>query len=67
MIIKKHKETFLISKDEETIDMTVFSNRDLAPLQSLIMHLKERGLTFKKISVLLNRSYKTVWLTYNKK
>lgn len=64
---KKDKETFQIIQSEETIDPKIFSNRKQSPLEALIIHLTDRGMTFKQISTTLNRSYKTIWLTYNKR
>lgn len=63
--IKKHKELFS-AKKELMINVTIFTNRNLAPLQALIKHLKEKGKNLKEISIILNRSYKTIWTTYNK-
>ena len=64
---KKYKEKFQISTESATINPNIFSNRDQAPLEALIKHLKDRGMSLKQISIALNRSYKTIWLTYNKK
>jgi len=64
--IKKDKNVSEYT-NSETINPTIFSNRAQAPLEALIKHLKEKGMKFKQISLMLNRSYKTIWLTYNKK
>ena len=65
--IKKDKSVAAIDINSETINPAIFSNRKMAPLEAIIKHLRERGMTLKQISLALNRSYKTIWLTYNKK
>jgi len=42
----------------------IFNNK-LSPLESITKFLKEdRNLTIKQISILLNKHYKTIWITY---
>lgn len=62
---KKYKELFSIRNDV-MINAAIFTNRKLAPLQALIIYLKNNGNNLTKISKTLNRSYKTIWSTYNK-
>jgi DNA-binding NarL/FixJ family response regulator len=62
---KKMKEKFS-DNYEHNVDIEIFSDRALSPLKSLIVHLKDSGFTFKQIALMLNRSYKTIWITYNK-
>ena len=64
---KKHGTRFSNIEPENTVAIAIFSDRSQAPLEALIMHLKSKGLSFKQISGLIDRNYKTVWLTYNKK
>jgi hypothetical protein len=64
--LKKHRDKFSISSGE-TVDPDIFSNRDIAPLGALIAHLKNKGMTLKNISMALNRSYKNIWMTDNKR
>ena len=65
--LKKHEDKFSISSGGETVDPDIFSNRDIAPLGALIAHLKNKGMTLKNISLALNRSYKNIWMTDNKR
>jgi len=65
--VKKHKELLTISKTDKSIDISNFANRKNSPLGSLIRYLKQNGLNLKQISILTNRSYKTIWLTYKKR
>ena len=63
--IKKNKELFSTKKDT-LVNVSIFTNRNLAPLKALIINLKDNGKNLKQISQILNRSYKTIWSTYNK-
>jgi len=62
--IKKHHDAFSI-KDNDSIDIGIFSDRKQAPLQALVRHLKAKGMNLKQIAKLLNRDYKTIWATYH--
>jgi hypothetical protein len=62
---KKHKELFIASG--ETIDPHIFSKREVAPLKTIVIYLKSKGMSLTNISLTLNRSYKNIWLTENKK
>jgi hypothetical protein len=64
---QKYQEKFIVNYDEQCLDINIFSDRNKAPLATLVNHLKVRGLSFKDISRVTNRSYKTIWLTHNKK
>jgi hypothetical protein len=66
--LKKEPERFHIEKESVeslSIPSTVFSDRNLAPLESLVIYLKDTlDIDFKNISKLLFRDYKTIWLSY---
>ncbi|MGV8141083.1 MAG: hypothetical protein ACP5NW_01425 [Candidatus Woesearchaeota archaeon] len=63
----KHKELFVITREEHTIPCEIFLNRTRGPLEALVVYLKENlNLSFKQISKLLNRDYKTIWLSCKK-
>jgi IS30 family transposase len=64
--IKKHKDKFS-QNNTDTIDISIFHDRKQAPLQALVNHLKEKGMSYKKIAEALNRSYKTIWITNKRK
>jgi hypothetical protein len=61
----KHKALFELSSGD-SVDPAIFSNRNQAPLEALVKHLAMRKMTLKQISLALNRSYKTIWLTNRK-
>ena len=63
--VKKQPEKFNIDEESILIPSIIFSDRRLAPLESLTIYLKEKyNLGFKQISQLLYRNYKTIWLSY---
>ena len=61
--IKKHKEPFRISSDDEFISISAFSDMNYSPLQVLINELERKGNSLKQIARLTNRSYKNIWMT----
>jgi len=63
---KKSKERLVEENDSIRVDVKIFSDRHLAPLQALVKHLRSRGMTIKQISKELSRDYKTIWLTDKK-
>lgn len=46
------------------VPISIFKN-DLSPLEAVVQYLKEVGYSFKEISVIVKRSNKTIWTTYN--
>lgn len=63
----KRKARFVLKESSYMIPISVFSNRNLAPLQALVTHLKKKcDLTYHEIGVLLNRDDRIIWATYNR-
>lgn len=61
-LIEKTKKFF---EEENSVPILIFDNDKLGALEAIVKYLKEnRDLSFKKISILLNRNEKTVWATY---
>lgn len=54
----KEKNSFL------SVPVSIFRN-DLSPLEAVVRYLRESEYTLKEISLLLNRSNKTIWTTYD--
>ncbi|MBI5392278.1 hypothetical protein HZA96_00275 [Candidatus Woesearchaeota archaeon] len=55
------------NKNNYFIPLSIFSNRKLSILESLVKYLKERNyLTLAEISTLLNRDQRTIWTVYNR-
>lgn len=44
-----------------SVPVIIFSNRKLSISENMVNHLHINGISFAKISKLLNRSYKTIW------
>jgi len=49
------------------IPLTIFENRDLGPLENLVVYLKDKlSLSYHEIAVLIKRDDRTVWTSYKK-
>ena len=58
-------------KKEVLVDVlvpcSVFKDRRMSPFEALVKYLKENErLSFKEISVLLNRDTRNIWTVYNR-
>lgn len=63
---EKEKEKFELGEDKYFAPISIFSNRYLGPLEALALYLKdELKLSFHQISNILNRNYRTIWLSYH--
>jgi len=63
---EKEKEKFVLAEDKYSVPISILSNRKLGPLETLSIYLKdELKLSFRQISNLLNRNYRTIWLSYH--
>jgi hypothetical protein len=61
----KHSKPFDPSSEKTVVPCTVFLDRSLGPLQALTLYTRdEMKFTFNEISQMLNRDYRTVWLSY---
>lgn len=54
----KNKEKFI------AVPVSIFRNK-LGPLEAVVQYLREEGYKLKEIALLLNRSNKTIWTTYD--
>lgn len=49
------------------IPLSIFLNRDLAPLEALTAYLKEKvNMSLHEIAVMLNRDDRTIWTSYDR-
>lgn len=62
--LKKFKNK-LIVEGKYFIPISVFSDRKLSVLESLVFYLKSE-LSFKQISDLIDKNYRTVWTVYQR-
>ena len=49
-----------------SVPVSIFRDRTLSVLEALVLYLKNTGLTFKEISLHLNRDQRTIWTVYNR-
>lgn len=66
IVIKKQPEKFIVKKSEFLIPISIFSNRKFSILESLILHLKSQQFSFKQVSALLQKDYRTIWTCYSR-
>jgi hypothetical protein len=62
-------EIFSLISDhkEDSVPLSVFSNRDLGVLETIVKYLKEnKGKRYSEIASLLSRDQRTIWATYSK-
>jgi len=62
----KFKAKLDISDYSTTIPFDIFTNRKYSILESIVAYLKDKQLSFAKISSLLNRNYNTIKTTYHR-
>jgi hypothetical protein len=61
----KEKQKFTIIEENHSVPISIFSNRTLGPLEALTIYLKDESrMSFNQISTMLNRNYRTIWLSY---
>jgi hypothetical protein len=66
--VKKKKYRFTFKEPNTWLPVSIFSDKNLGPLQSITIHLYDKvNLSFNKIAKLLNRDNRTIWAVYNKK
>tara|TARA_Y100000310_G_scaffold345638_1_gene467571 strand:+ start:681 stop:1151 length:471 start_codon:yes stop_codon:yes gene_type:complete len=57
--IKQHLKAY---KFGESIPTSIFSN-EISAFESACLYLRNQKMSYRKISILLNKSYNTIWLT----
>jgi len=64
---REKSETTMPKATGKKIPVTIFHNRELAPLEGISKYLKERAkMSFHEIAVELNRNDRTIWTCYNR-
>ncbi|MBR9675663.1 hypothetical protein GOV05_01505 [Candidatus Woesearchaeota archaeon] len=65
-IIDEDLVQLIKQKPKPKIPISVFSNKKLSSLEATVKYLKENiGVSYSRISRLLNRDERTIWSTYN--
>lgn len=64
---EKSSKQFIAKEEIYQIPISIFSNRKLSVLESLVSYLKDtQNLKFSQIAVLLNRDQRTIWTSYSR-
>lgn len=58
---KKSFKSFLLKPDRFVLNTQIFKNSKLSVLENISYALKEKSLSLKEISSILNKSPKTIW------
>ena len=65
--ISKRKERLLVKDSKFYIPSSIFTNRKLSVLESIVSYLKDNfNLRYSEISVLLNRDERNIWTVYSR-
>lgn len=54
-----------VQKEAIFVPLSIFANRKLGCLESLVKYLHENDMKFSKIAKLLKRDTRTIWSSYN--
>ena len=63
---EKQKTPFEIKEARIMIPKSIFENRKLTTLESIVLYLKEKGFKFSEIAQMLERDQRNIWTTYSK-
>ena len=63
---EKQKEPKKIKETDIVLPISIFENKYLTILESIIIYLKEKGFKFSEIAELLERDQRNIWTTYAK-
>ncbi len=63
---EKLSKRFSANGEEPAVPCDIFSERSIGPLEALTIYCRDQlKLSFNEISHILNRDYRTIWLSYN--
>ncbi len=63
---EKQKETIKIDEETTFMPISIFNNKKLTILESIILYLKEKGMKYSEIGELLNRDQRNIWTIYSR-
>ncbi|MBI3623061.1 hypothetical protein HY212_03200 [Candidatus Pacearchaeota archaeon] len=63
---EKKKDPLMIKEKGYTLPIEIFKNRKLTILESIVVHLKEKGLKYSEISSLVERDQRNIGSIYKK-
>jgi hypothetical protein len=64
--IKKQKEPLKIKDTSLFVAISIFDNKELTVLESIIFYLKHKGRKYSEIAKLLNRDQRNIWTIYSR-
>ena len=65
--LKKHPQPLKIEISKFTIPASLFKDRKLSVLETIVAYLKDEfSLSYSEISVLLKRDVRTIWTVYQR-
>ena len=64
--VKKQAKPLKIKETKMMLSISIFKNRRLTILESVIVYLKEKGLKFSEIAELLERDQRNIWTIYSR-
>ena len=65
--LKKRKENLVVKESKFLIPVSIFTNRKLSVLESIVSYLREKfSLRYSEIAVMLNRDERNIWTVYNR-
>ena len=63
---EKQKEMIEIGKTLVFLPTSIFKDRKLTTLESIVVYLKEQGLKYSEIAKLLDRDQRNIWTVYSR-
>jgi len=63
---EKQKGPFRIKGVKMYLPMSIFEDRELTALESIIKYLKEKGMKYSEIAELLERDQRNIWTIYSR-
>ena len=63
---EKQKEKIQIRRTDIMLPVSIFENKNLTVLESVIIYLKEKGMKFSEISRILERDQRNIWTIHSR-
>ncbi|GAG33093.1 unnamed protein product, partial [marine sediment metagenome] len=63
---KKQPESIKIEETEISLPLSIFKNKKLTILESVIIYLKQKEMKYIEIADLLNRDQRNIWTIYSR-
>jgi len=63
---EKQPEPIKTKKTKTMIPLSIFKNKELTVLESIIVYLKEKGMKYSEIAEMLERDQRNIWTIYSR-